>query len=126
MDFWQFFWLVVWSFLFIAYLMVLFNILADIFRDHGMSGWVKAVWIIFLILIPVLTALVYLIARGNSMAERQYAQVKQAQADADSYIRQVSSSKSPAEEIASAKSLLDSGTITQAEFDSIKAKALSA
>ena len=75
MDFWDFFWLLVWSFFFIAYLIVLFQIVADLFRDRELSGWWKALWIVFLILLPVLTSLVYLVARGRGMAERQAAGV---------------------------------------------------
>ncbi len=84
-DFWDFFWLLVWSFFFIAYLIVLFQIIADLFRDRELSGWWKAVWIIFLIFLPVLTSLAYLIARGRGMAERQAAAVVQAKHDTDAY-----------------------------------------
>jgi hypothetical protein len=122
-DFWDFFWLLVWSFFFIAYLIVLFQIIADLFRDHELSGWWKAVWIIFLIFLPILTSLVYLIARGRGMAERQAAAVVQAKQDTDAYIRQVATT-SPAEQITHAKSLLDSGAITPEEFAQLKAKAL--
>ncbi len=123
MDFWDFFWLLVYSFFFIAYLIVLFQIIADLFRDTDLSGWWKAVWIIFLIFLPVITALVYLIARGRGMAERQYDSMAQAKKDSDAYIRQVAST-SPADQIASAKGLLDSGAITEEEFAALKAKAL--
>ncbi|MCB7135281.1 SHOCT domain-containing protein [Cellulosimicrobium marinum] len=125
MDFWDFFWLLVWSFFFIAYLIVLFQIVADLFRDKELSGWWKAVWILFLIFLPVLTALIYLIARGRGMAERQVDAVSQAKQDTDAYIRKVAGS-SPAEEIANAKALLDSGAITPEEFAHLKAKALAA
>ena len=70
-QFWNFIWLFFWSFAFIAYLFALFAVISDIFRDHELSGWLKAVWIIFLVFVPFLTVLVYLIARGRSMAERQ-------------------------------------------------------
>ena len=124
-SFWDFLWSAVVIFAFIAYLMILFNILADLFwRDHKTSGVVKAIWVIFLILIPYLTALVYLIARGKGMAERAREQALQAKAQTDDYIKQAAG-RSPAQEIADAKALLDSGTISQAEFDSLKAKALS-
>ncbi|MBD5785361.1 SHOCT domain-containing protein [Cellulosimicrobium terreum] len=124
MDFWQFFWLLVWSFFFIAYLIVLFQIIADLFRDPELSGWWKAIWMIFLIFLPVLTALVYLIARGRSMAQRQMAAVASAKQDTDAYIRDVAKASSPSDQIASAKSLLDSGAITPEEFAQLKAKAL--
>jgi putative oligomerization/nucleic acid binding protein len=124
MSFWDVFWLIVWSFLFIAYLMVLFNVLIDLFRDHELSGWVKAVWVFFLVVFPAITALVYLIARGQGMAQRSDRAVRQAKSETDAYIRSVSTS-SPAEQIATAKQLLDQGTITEAEFDQLKTKALS-
>ncbi len=122
-SFWQFFWLLVWSFFFVAYLMILFQIFADLFRDHELSGWWKAVWVIILIVFPFLGALIYLIARGAGMGRRQLAAAQHAQAQTDRYIHQVAGS-SPADHIASAKALLDDGTITQTEFESLKAKAL--
>lgn len=122
-NFWSIIWIVIWSFVFVAYLFVLFYILTDLFRDHQLSGWWKALWIIFLIFFPYLTALVYVIARGKGMAERQQAYVQQAKTQTDAYIRDVAG-KSPADHIADAKALLDSGTITQQEFDQLKAKAL--
>lgn len=125
MDFWDFFWLLIWSFVFIAYLMVLFQILSDLFRDHTLNGWWKALWIIALVIFPFLTALIYVIARGKGMTERQIAAANAAKAQADSYIRTVATGgQSPADEIATAKSLLDAGTITPEEFASLKAKAL--
>lgn len=125
-SFWDFVWWTIIFFLFMAYLMVLFQILTDLFRDKGTSGWAKAFWVLFLILLPLLTSLVYLIARGHGMAERNIAAASAAQADADAYIKSVAgSSSTPADEIHKAKALLDSGAITQQEFDSIKAKALS-
>jgi predicted ferric reductase len=126
MDFWDVIWFIIVSFAFIAYLMLLFHILGDLFRDKETSGWLKAVWIIFLIFVPFLTALIYLIARGEGMQRRQMAAMSEMQAAQDSYIKSVAGSgASPADQIAQAKQLLDSGTITQAEFDAIKAKALS-
>lgn len=122
-SFAQWFWLLIWWFLFFAYLVILFQIIGDLFRDHALSGWWKAVWIIFLIALPFLTALVYIIARGKGMAERQVQAVQQAKSDTDSYIREVAG-KSPAEHIADAKALLDAGTIDQNEFNQLKAKAL--
>jgi Phospholipase_D-nuclease N-terminal/Short C-terminal domain len=124
-SFWDFFWLMLSIFLFFAYLIVMFHILIDLFRDKDVSGGMKAVWVVFLIFFPILTALVYLIARGGGMAQRQLEQMQAAQAQADAYIKSVASSgSSPADEIARAKSLLDSGSITQAEYDQLKAKAL--
>ena len=125
MEFWDFFWLLVWSFVFVAYLMVLFQILTDLFRDHTLSGWWKALWIVGLVFIPFLTALIYIIARGRGMTERHLAAASAAKAQADSYIREVATGgQSATDQIASAKALLDAGTITPDEFASLKAKAL--
>ena len=123
-NFSQWLWLLIWWFLFVVYLMILFQIIGDLFRDRELSGWWKAVWIIGLVFIPFLVALIYLIARGRGMAERQLEAVQKAQASTDQYIREVASAKSPAEHITDAKALLDSGTISQAEFETLKAKAL--
>ncbi|MDY6996970.1 MAG: hypothetical protein SW019_10260 [Actinomycetota bacterium] len=123
-TFWDFLWTTIVIFAFIAYLLILFNILVDLFwRDHKTSGWIKAIWVVFLIVLPYLTALVYLIARGKGMAERAREQAMQAKRDTDDYIKQAAG-RSPAQEIADAKNLLETGTITQAEFDALKAKAL--
>jgi len=125
-SFWDFFWFIISFFLLMAYLVVLFQILTDLFRDRETGGVKKAIWVFFLIILPLITSLVYLIARGQSMAERNIAAVQAAQSDTESYIRSVSASAgSPADEIGRAKGLLDSGAITQAEFDALKAKALS-
>ncbi|MFD2795748.1 PLDc N-terminal domain-containing protein [Promicromonospora vindobonensis] len=123
MDFWDFFWLMVFSFFFLAYLMVLFQVIADLFRDKELSGWWKALWMVFLIFLPVITAFVYLIARGRGMARRQVEMVSQARHETESYIREVATA-SPADQITSAKALLDTGTITPAEYERLKTKAL--
>ena len=123
-SFAQWFWLLIWWFLFFAYLVILFQIIGDLFRDHELSGWWKALWIIGLIAVPFLIALIYIIARGKGMAERQLQAVQQAKSDTDSYIREVAAGKSPAEHISEAKALLDAGTIDQNEFAQLKAKAL--
>ena len=127
MDFFNNIWNVIgiffWSFAFIAYLMALFAIIGDLFRDHKLNGVFKAIWVLFLIFVPFLTALVYLIARGRGMSERSMKAAKQAETATNDYIRSVAGS-SPTDEIHKAKGLLDSGTITQAEFDALKAKAL--
>ena len=124
-SFWDFLWLVIVTFAFVAYLMVLFQILADLFRDHELSGWLKAVWIFFLIFLPVLTSLVYLITRGKDMTERNVAAVQAAQKSQEEYIRSVSGGgASAADQIAQAKGLLDSGAISAEEFEKLKAKAL--
>ncbi|KQS98511.1 hypothetical protein [Cellulomonas sp. Leaf395] len=123
-SFAQWFWLLIWWFLFFAYLVILFQIIGDLFRDRDLSGWWKALWIIGLIAVPFLVALIYIIARGRGMAERQLEAVQQAKADTDSYIREVAAGKSPAEHITEAKALLDAGTIDANEFAQLKAKAL--
>jgi len=124
MNFGDFFWLLIWSFFIVCYLMILFQIIGDLFRDKELSGWWKALWIIALIFVPFLSALIYLIARGRGMAERQAGEMKKAQAATDSYIQDVAARSNPAEQIATAKNLLDQGTITQSEFDRLKASAL--
>ena len=123
MSFWDIIWFIVVTFAFVAYLIVLFSILTDLFRDHETGGFAKALWVIALIFVPFLTALVYLIARGHGMAQRSQKAASEAQKAQDAYIRDVAGS-TPADQIHKAKELLDAGAITQAEFDAIKAKAL--
>ncbi|WP_019145840.1 SHOCT domain-containing protein [Aeromicrobium massiliense] len=123
MDFWDVIWFIVVSFAFIAYLMVMFSILTDVFRDADLSGALKAVWVVCLIFLPFVTALVYLIARGRGMAERQMSAAVRHREAQDAYIRSVAT-PSPPDQIAQAKSLLDSGTITGSEYEALKAKAL--
>lgn len=128
MDFWSFFWLLVWSFLFVAYLMVLFHIFGDLFRDEELGGFAKVIWVVVLFVFPFLAALVYLIVRGKGMAERQMQSTSRRMAAQEDYIRSVTaasgSTSSPAEQLSQAKALLDSGAITQDEFAAIKSKAL--
>lgn len=126
MDFWGWIAWFFWVFVFVAYLMVIFSIIGDIFRDHTLNGWLKALWIILLVFVPFLTALVYLIARGTGMQRRSLEQAQGLQAQQDAYIRATASAGSPVDEIAKAKALLESGAITQAEFDALKARALAA
>ena len=117
-------WSMVIFFLFVIWIWILITVFADIFRRRDIGGGMKAVWIIFVILLPYLGVFIYLIAEGHKMAERNAAQMNAARAQQDDYIKSVAGS-SPADQIAQAKSLLDSGAITQAEFDGLKAKALS-
>jgi Phospholipase_D-nuclease N-terminal len=125
MDFWDFLWLLFWTYIFVAYLMLLFHIFGDVFRDRDLGGFAKALWVIFLIVAPFLSVLIYLIARGRGMAERQAVAVRQAQAETEQYIQSVASSTpNSADQIASAKALLDDGTITQTEYARLKEKAL--
>lgn len=121
---WDFLWHFLVIFAWIAYLLVLFQILTDLFwRDHTTSGFAKAIWVIALFVFPWLAALIYLIARGKGMAERARAAAQAAKQQTDDYIKEAAG-RSPAQEIADAKSLLESGAINQAEFDALKAKAL--
>jgi len=122
-SFMQWFWLMVWWFAFVMYLIVLFQIVADLFRDKELSGWWKALWLIGLIIFPFLVALIYIIARGRSMGQREAARLVQARAETDTYIREVAGT-SPTADIAAAKALLDAGTIDEGEFAQLKAKAL--
>jgi hypothetical protein len=114
--------IVIYALLFV--LMTLFSVIVDLFRDHELSGWAKAGWFIFLLAFPLIGLLVYLIVRGQGMAKRAYKQHEAARAEFDTYVKDVAGSGGPAQEIADAKSLLDSGAITQEEFDALKAKAL--
>ncbi|MBK8640078.1 MAG: SHOCT domain-containing protein [Chromatiaceae bacterium] len=122
-QFWDILQLIASTILFVAYLIVLFHVVVDLFRDPEIGGGYKAIWIIGLLFIPVLTVILYLLTRGGGMAERERAVYTQAKSDADAYIRQVAG-KSPAEQIADAKALLDAGTINEAEYAKLKAKAL--
>ncbi|MBP8283420.1 MAG: PLDc_N domain-containing protein [Chromatiaceae bacterium] len=122
-QFWDILQLIASTILFVAYLIVLFHVVVDLFRDPELGGGYKAIWIIGLLFIPVLTVILYLLTRGGGMAERERAVYTQAKSDADAYIRQVAG-KSPAEQIADAKALLDAGTINEGEYAQLKAKAL--
>jgi general stress protein CsbA len=119
-------WTIIVFFAWVAWIWILIVILTDVFRRRDIGGWAKAGWVIFMVVLPFIGVLVYLIANHDGMSERQAKQVEQAQKQTDSYIRSVAGSGDggAAGEIARAKSLLDSGAITQAEFDSLKAKAL--
>lgn len=111
-------------FLFVIWVWILITILTDLFRDHEMSGWGKAAWVFFLVFIPFLTALIYLIARGSGMRDRTI----QAQADAkkhfDEYVQQQAHAGSPADELHKLAELKDKGALSQEEFDKAKAKLL--
>jgi hypothetical protein len=129
MSFGDIVWFILISFAFVAYLMVLFSILGDLFRDRETSGWVKAVWIIALIVVPFLSAFIYVVTRGRGMAERKAAEMAEMQKQTDAYIRDVAGSSStpattPADQIAQAQQMLAQGVISQPEYDRLKAKAL--
>ncbi|MBK7821983.1 MAG: SHOCT domain-containing protein [Tessaracoccus sp.] len=121
---WDVIWTFFWIFAFIAYLIALFSVVTDLFRDTKLSGWAKALWLVALFFLPFLTALIYLIARGDGMAQRSGAVAKQNKERTEEYIRDVAGT-SPADEIAKAKALLDAGTISETEFAQLKAAALS-
>ncbi|MGA4670239.1 SHOCT domain-containing protein [Propionibacteriaceae bacterium Y1923] len=120
---WDVLWFMLTAFVFIAYLMALFSIITDLFRDRELSGLAKAVWLIFLIWMPFITAVVYLIVRGKGMGARATARADEAREATEAYVRSVAGTN-PAAEIAQAKQLLDSGAITQDEFTRLKNSAL--
>ncbi|GAA1467850.1 SHOCT domain-containing protein [Microbacterium thalassium] len=117
----DFFWILLWSFYFMAYIYIVVLVIMDLFRDEELNGWLKAVWIVFLVFVPFLTGLVYIIARGRGMAARTQGR-RAAVPEEDDY--RPAASASPSEDIARAKALLDSGAISQGEFDALKSKAL--
>jgi hypothetical protein len=122
---WEVFLWSLWFFVLISFLMLLFRIFADLFSDKETKAVGKVIWTLFLIFLPLLGALFYLILRGRSMGERSMAQVAEYQAQQERYIQQVAgASSTPTEQIKHAKELLDSGAISQQEFDALKAKAL--
>ena len=122
----QLLWSMLWFFMFVVWFWLLMTVFGDIFRSDDLGGWGKALWIIFIVLFIWLGVLVYFIARGKGMQQRSIEAMKAQAAAQQEYIRAVASSdtSSASEEIAKAKALLDSGAISQAEFDSLKAKAL--
>jgi hypothetical protein len=111
-------------FAWVLFFWLLFTVFGDLFRRHDISGWAKAGWTFFVIVLPYLGIFVYLIAEGKGMGERSMRQAEANQAQVDSYVRSVAGSSSPTEQIAKGKELLDSGAISPAEFDQLKAKAL--
>lgn len=117
-------WTTLVIFFMVIWFMLLFNILADLFRDHDLNGWAKTAWVIALVFVPFLSAFIYLVARGSGMAERSIAQQRRAQQQFDEYVQSVATPASPVDQIAQAKQLLDSGAIDQAEYDRLKAAAL--
>ena len=118
------FWSMLIFFCWVIWIWMVIAILVDIFSRHDISGWVKAVWCVFIIVLPFLGVLIYLIFHSSDMAERRAGEQKAARADFDDYVKDVAAKGGPATEIAKAKELLDSGAITQAEFDALKTKAL--
>ena len=117
-------WTMLVFFAWVIWFWLLITVFMDVFRRHDIGGGAKALWIIFVIVLPYLGVLIYLIAEHEGMAKRSTKEMQQSQAQFDDYVKQVAAQGDPAEQIAKAKQLLDAGTITQAEFDQIKAKAL--
>ncbi len=124
MSFWEFLWFIFVTWAFVAYLMVMFRIIGDIFRDRDMSGWIKALWCLALIFLPFITALVYLGTRGRAMAERSAEDAAMRRQQQDAHIREVAGRTTPADQIAQAHAMLDAGAISQSEYDALKTKAL--
>jgi Short C-terminal domain/Phospholipase_D-nuclease N-terminal len=118
---------VLWSmiifFCWVAWIWLLILVFSDLFR-RDISGWAKAAWVVFLIILPFLGVLIYLIAEGKGMTERRVSEAQASQAQFDQYVKTVASDSGSAGQIAKAKELLDSGAITQQEFEALKAKAL--
>ena len=123
-NFWDFMWLMVTAFFMVIYLIIMFQVVVDIFRDHKLGGVGKALWIVALIVAPFLSVLAYLIVRGAGMSERQMSTLQQNREQAEAYLRGMVQAKSPAEQIADAKALLDAGVISADEYSTLKAKAL--
>ncbi len=123
-PFLEVFWTVLVFFAFFIWIWLLFTVFADIFRRQDTSGWAKAAWIIFVIILPYFGVFVYLIAEHKGMAERTIRSQQAAKSEMDQYVKSVAGASDPTEQIANAKRLLDEGTINQAEFDQIKQKAL--
>ncbi|MBV8218128.1 MAG: SHOCT domain-containing protein [Solirubrobacterales bacterium] len=120
-------WDILIVFAWLIFLWIAITVLIDVFRRHDISGWAKAFWVIFVVILPWIGVLVYLIVNHTGMAERRYQDQATAQSQFDDYVRQAAgTSASPTAEIERAKKLLDDGAITQAEFDAIKTKALAA
>ncbi|MGR0318955.1 SHOCT domain-containing protein [Agromyces sp. ZXT2-3] len=122
---WDFIVWIFWFYVIVACIWIFITVFIDIFRDHTLNGWAKALWVIFLVFVPFLAAFIYLIARGDSMTKRNMERAQAMSAEQAQYIRNVAGTgQSATAEIESAKKLLDSGAITSAEYEALKAKAL--
>ena len=113
-----------WFFLFVIWIMLLFRVIADVFRSHDMGGFAKALWLIFLIVAPFLGVLVYVLARGDNMTKHAVEDAQARDAAFQSYVQQAAGSSGPADEVAKLAALRDAGQITPAEFEAGKAKIL--
>jgi predicted PurR-regulated permease PerM len=118
------FWTMILFFAWVIWICIAISVFADVFRRHDISGWAKAAWVVFVIVLPFLGVLVYLIANSTEMAQRKQQDAQAARTEFDEYVKNAAGSGGAAAEIEKAKQLLDSGAITQAEFDALKAKAL--
>ena len=118
------FWTILEIFLWVIWIWILIYVFIDIFRSHDLSGWAKALWFIFVLFIPLIGVLVYMIARGGSMQERAQQQAQQADAETRAYIQQAAGSPSAADQLAKLAELRDRGVITAEEFEREKAKVL--
>lgn len=123
-HFWDIFWMIFVAFAFVAYLFAMFSVISDLFNDRKLSGWWKALWILCLFVVPVVTLLVYLVARGGGMEERAVERAEKNRKAMDYYIRSGQGPTGPADELKKAKELLDTGAITPAEFEALKGKVL--
>ena len=123
-TFLTFLWSLIVIFFMVIFFILLFHVIIDLFSRHDASGLKKTAWVIFLIVLPFLGLFVYYITNADGMAQRQMSAMKQQQQPADDYIKSVASSSDPTQQIAQAKALLDAGTITQDEYEKLKAKAL--
>lgn len=124
MSFWDVVWFIIIGFAFAAYLMMLYSILTDLFRDKELSGFAKAIWLVCLLFLPFISALVYVIVRGKDMAERSANSYQAVQEQQEAYIKEVAGAATPTDQIAQARTMLNDGTISQSEFDTLKEKAL--
>lgn len=124
MSFWDVVWFIFISYALIAFLILLFSIFSDLFRDRETSGWTRALWIVALVVLPIVTSVVYIVVRGREMAERSAQRGESARQAQDAYIRQAAAASSPADQIAQARAMLDAGTISEPEYERLKEKAL--
>ena len=125
-PFLEVFWTMLIFFAFVVWLWILFTVFTDIFRREDISGWIKAIWVIFVILLPYFGVFVYLIAEHKGMTQRSIEAQERAKSQFDQYVQSAAAKSDPTEQIAKAKSMLDAGTITQAEYEQLKQKALAA
>lgn len=123
-PFLEVFWTMLIFFAFVIWIWILITVLLDLFRRDDTSGWMKVLWIIFIVVLPYLGVFVYLIAEHRGMTERAAKQQSEAKAEFDKYVQSVATQSDPTEQIAKAKQMLDAGTINQAEFEQIKRQAL--